>query len=101
MVGFYGYGEFEGLRWVGSLELDNEPWQFYEVGVWEDENGGLYLATDSGCSCPIPWENTTRDSLTGPLTEEQAFEEITSLWDGAQRTDRAALEIFIQEVRER
>lgn len=105
----YGYGQFEGLSFVGGLELDYEQWQFYEVGVWEDENGGLYISTDSGCSCPTPWENHTRDDLTGPLTEEEAIEEITSLWDNARDNDdyyhRSVqpewLDNFLAEVRDR
>lgn len=50
------------------------------IDVRED---GFYLSTDSGCSCPTPWENHTKDDFTGPLTAEQAREEAMSLFDAA------------------
>lgn len=71
--------------WMASL--DNEQWEFYILGVWKREDG-LYMATDSGCSCPDYWENMTESDLTGPLTFEQVAEESRSLaqvarWRGA------------------
>ena len=47
------------------------------IGLWEGPLG-YYLGTDSGCSCNSPWENYDEGDLTGPLTPEQAWEEITS-----------------------
>lgn len=94
----YGYGEFEGLTFVDSLDLEDEPYQFYIVGVWKDESGQYYLATDSGCSCPTPWEYTTRDELTGPLTREQAAEELTSLTLDAPRYTRDELPSLIASL---
>lgn len=72
------YGEFEGLKSLNQIELEGEPWQFYLLGVWQGDDG-YYLGTDSGCSCPIPFENYRRENLTGPLTKEQAAEESLSL----------------------
>jgi hypothetical protein len=72
-----------GLEFHGSLDLEDEPYQFYIVGVWEGPEG-FYISTDSGCSCPSPWENhMSMEDLTGPLTREQAHEEITSLWNNS------------------
>ena len=48
------------------------------IGLWTGPQG-YYLGTDSGCSCYSPWENYDTGDLTGPLTAEQAREEITSL----------------------
>lgn len=72
------YGEFEGLESLEQIELEGEPWQFYLLGIWKGADG-YYLGTDSGCSCPTPFESYARDSLTGPLTKEQATEESMSL----------------------
>jgi hypothetical protein len=81
------YGQFDGLTRLDTLELDNEAYQFYELGLWrEDEGAGYFLATDSGCSCPTPWESLERDDLTGPLTREQAEEEARSLIESARQT---------------
>lgn len=65
-----------------EISLENEPWQFYYAGVWERPDG-YYLSTDSGCSCPTPWESHTEDSRTGPLTWDQVKEELRSLAAGA------------------
>lgn len=67
-----------GFESVGGLNLENEPYEFYILEVLKNEQG-YYLVTDSGCSCPTPWEYTTVEDLTGPLTAEQAREEIISL----------------------
>lgn len=68
-------------------------WDAYRVVQAED---GLYLMTDSGCSCYTPFEavdfanfgdflNTTGeqfvDHVTGPLTRYQAVAELMSLMD--------------------
>ena len=66
-------------EFVDSIELNDRAYEFYLVGVWKDDEG-FYMSTDSGCSCPIPWESHTDDDTTGPLTLEQVAEEATSLW---------------------
>ena len=85
------YGEFEGLASLGEFDLDKTPYEFYVLGIWQDGDGLYYLGTDAGCSCFAPWENYSRDALTGPLTLEQAREESLSLTGGAggYGTDRA------------
>lgn len=83
-----------GFESVTELDLENEPWQFYIAAVLKNEEG-YYLTTDSGCSCPTPWESHTVDDLTGPLTAEQAREELSSLANADDRygsTDPGELE---------
>lgn len=97
----YNYGKFEGLQGPFSLELDYDPYQSYEVGVWVDENGGYYLGTDSTCSCYTPFESYSKEALTGPLTASQAVEEVTSLWNDAGRysdRDEQWLTEFIEQT---
>lgn len=61
---------------VGDLK---EPcYDFYEFAVLRKEDG-YYLSTDSGCSCPSPWESHTAEDFTGPLTAAQVHEEVRSL----------------------
>lgn len=68
-----------GVEPIYELELSEPNYSYDLLGVWRDETG-FYLGTDSGCSCPMPWENHTKDDLTGPLTLEQAIEESVNLW---------------------
>jgi hypothetical protein len=46
-----------GLTSVGSIEWDYYDWEFHITAVWKGPNRRLYWATDSGCSCPTPFEN--------------------------------------------
>lgn len=71
-------------RVVTTGELDEPDYSFYEFAVLEGEDG-YYLSTDSGCSCPSPWESHTKDDFTGPLTAAQVHEEVTSLWENSYR----------------
>ena len=88
------------LKMISEAELGGEPWQFDLVGAWIDPNGGIWLGTDSGCSCPIPWETYLEmDAFTGPLTVEQAQEEATSLWDCSyRRYDEAGFKSFLKKI---
>jgi len=56
-------------------ERDGEPYQFDLVGVARrSTDGKLFWSTDSGCSCPSPWENHI-DGDWEPLPETlPAFE---------------------------
>lgn len=72
-----------GLVFVDEFDFDNDPYSWSIVAVWKSKNGDFYLGTDSGCSCYSPFEHySTLEDFTGPLTAEQAIEEITSLRDG-------------------
>ena len=63
-----------------TINLSYPDYAFNILGV-DIREDGIYLGTDSGCSCPIDWENHTKDDFTGPLTVEQAREEAMSLWE--------------------
>lgn len=74
----YEYGVFEGLEKVDEIDTSSGSYEFDLIGVWKGEDG-YYLGTDSGCSCPTPWESYTKADLTGPLTREQAVGEVTAI----------------------
>jgi len=91
----------EELTSIGFAALDDEPWEYYDVGVWQDEEG-YYLATDAGCSCPIPFENYAFvDELTGPLTAEQAREEVMNLYRGSGKEGNTYVEKSVFALIER
>lgn len=70
------YTEIEGLQFQGDHELSYESYQYDLVGVWHGEEG-YYVGTDSGCSCPTPWEWLGGiDELTGPMTYSQMVESV-------------------------
>ena len=58
----------------------------------------FFLGIFSGCSCPMFWENHTKDDFTGPLTVEQAREEAMSLWEQTPDSHygpRAERDVFV------
>lgn len=69
-------------EFLTEIDLQEPDYSFDVLGLWRDENG-FYLGTDSGCSCPSPWESHTEEDLTGPLTLDQTIEEAVSLWRNA------------------
>lgn len=75
-----------------DIYLDDQPWEFDLIGVWQDGDE-WWLSTDSGCSCPMPFESHSVDDLTGPLTWEQAKEEMTSLASVAYNSTYALKEV--------
>lgn len=90
-----------GLTEVGEADLSAPEWSFDLIGAWKDANGGIYISTDSGCSCPTPWENHGQlDDFTGPLTKAQAIEEATSLWKGDRDFgyDSAGFANFVADI---
>lgn len=72
-----------GLKIIADVEWDHEDYQFNMTVVWQDEDGNFYMADDSGCSCPSPFENVTAlDMLDGPFT---AFEVVSQLTESANQ----------------
>lgn len=65
MKNIYYSPEAYGLEVVASFELREESWEFDMLVVWRDpETGHLYYAEDSGCSCPCPFEDHDRQTVT-------------------------------------
>lgn len=98
-----------GLTKVAELDLEEPCYSFNILAVWHDEHG-FYLGTDSGCSCPVPFElYNGRDSMTGPLTAGQAIEEskqlaLVSTWNSDYTAevpevhDQAGLDALVNAI---
>lgn len=71
-----------GYEPTHTLDLTRPSCEFDILGI-DVRPDGFYLGTDSGCSCPMFWENHTEDAFTGPLTAEQAREEALNLFYAA------------------
>lgn len=77
MENLYYNPETYGLTIVEQCDT-GEDYGFDLTVIFRKDNN-YYLGTDSGCSCPTPFESYTFEDLTGPLTKEQAYEEYNSL----------------------
>ena len=63
---YYNPEDF-GLTIVDEIEWRDEPYEFDMTVVWKDKSGKYWIASDSGCSCPSPFETyDTLESLDGP-----------------------------------
>lgn len=49
--------EAYGLTVVGDIQWGWASYDFDMTIVWQDADGKLYWASDSGCSCPTPFED--------------------------------------------
>lgn len=48
----------EHLDWLGDIDLAEPDWSFDLLRIYRRKSDGVYLwATDSGCSCPSPFED--------------------------------------------
>jgi hypothetical protein len=66
-----------GLQIVADIEWDDESYEFNQTVIWKDAEGQLYIASDSGCSCPLPFEYArTIDDLT-KVTRDEAIAQLT------------------------
>lgn len=81
----YMQPEHFGLETVGTVSWDDEPYQFDLTIVLRDRDGRLYWASDSGCSCPSPFEDFTsiEDLRTG--TVYQLIQELTDRCEGMEK----------------
>lgn len=59
-----------GIQTIGEVEWDDESYQFNITAVWQSKEDPelFYWASDSGCSCPSPFESFT--SLEGDSYDE-------------------------------
>ncbi|WP_446685446.1 DUF7574 domain-containing protein [Glycomyces mayteni] len=61
----YGSPSKYGLTKVGEVEWSEPCWSFDLTAVWKDADGVFYWGSDSGCSCPTPFEGIrSKDELS-------------------------------------
>ena len=53
----YYHPEKHGLEIVCQIDFDESGYGFDYRVIWKDSAGKLYTARDSGCSCPVPFED--------------------------------------------
>lgn len=97
MDNVYYNPEKYGLGPVAELELAEPNYSFDTVVVWKhNENGLLYWAHDSGCSCPVPFEDYTSLEdlrLVFPDTYDELRRYVADSYDASERLS------FLRKVR--
>lgn len=78
MVSIYSNDENDlGLKFVDTIDFSDGYYQFDYTGVWKNDAGQLFLADDSGCSCPSPFEDFTKLEQFTPVTVAELQEYLT------------------------
>ena len=69
----YGSPESWGLEVVGEVDSGGD-YEFDKTCVWRHKSSGaLFWAHDSGCSCPLPFENYSSLMELDTLTSKEDF----------------------------
>lgn len=99
-MNIYYSPEQYGLETVGQVDWSDEPYQFDMTVVWRRvADGQLFYASDSGCSCPSPFEDTGVDDLTAASMFEistyliETGKKQTNYYGDDDISDRVAMEI--------
>jgi hypothetical protein len=76
-----------GLKVLGDIDWSSGLYEFDQTVVWQDEQGQMYYADDSGCSCPSPFEAMGRDDLT-PCTFPELQAHLEKRLEGCRDEER-------------
>lgn len=77
-----------GLELVGEISWSEPDYSFDLTAVWKKTRGEYYIASDSGCSCPSPFEDyTSVESLEGPFTKQSLDSRLKSMIEERVRPD--------------
>lgn len=85
-----------GLKLIDSIDKAGS-YEFDMFVVWQKENGDMVYGTDSGCSCPSPFESSGIADLT-PYSE-QALDKWAKEWEWRMPDPTEVLEMK-RKVRE-
>jgi len=99
MNNIYYSPEKFGLEVVAELSKDLS-YEFDIYLVWKDKDGRLFTATDSGCSCPTPFEDHNIETIE-PIVKEnfENFKNAIKEWnDGYESVTMAQLDAFLSTV---
>lgn len=80
-----------GLEAVGTLDLA-EPFYSFDLLLVSRhlETGKFYVNTDSGCSCPSPFDGVTLDKAGAPLDAHQTVKKVREIYNARYDQDYTA-----------
>jgi hypothetical protein len=104
-MGIYYYPADAGLETIGEAETERD-YDFDKFVVWRRLADGMLLyATDSGCSCPSPFEDTDVNDLVEIGTYDE-FSIALNEWEAGRHRAcegvtelRAAVQVALNERR--
>lgn len=89
------------LEIVAILDRENCSYEFDMFVVWKDKKNRLYYASDSGCSCPSPFENTGLADLVQATKSEvlAAADEWNKYYDNTTKASPGPMLEFKDKIR--
>jgi hypothetical protein len=82
-----------GFELVGMIEEDNLSYEFNMLIVLRNlDTGKIYVAADSGCSCPSPFEDTKVEDLEHVTSIAQLQRTIDSWNEGYDNRKRTSID---------
>lgn len=89
-----------GLQLEAEYDLYGEAYEFSLVIVLRDQDGTLWGAFDSGCSCPTPFEDHTFPTDFTMIRTADDVDGIIRSNAYGDYVDRAGRQEFLRRVRE-
>lgn len=86
----YYHPEVHGLETVGTVQWGIPCYDFDITAVWKNAEGEYFLADDSGCSCPTPFEYVIASDLK-PMTAHQVVADLQERLEREQKDDYKTL----------
>ena len=89
MDNIYYSPEKYGVKVLGEVQED-QAWSFNKFVVWQrTSDGALFYASDSGCSCPSPFEDYTSVESLSAITKQtdKTFERDLQEWSKTYEGD--------------
>lgn len=90
--------EAHGLETVGDVSWTDEPYEYDVTVLFADrKTGELLIGSDSGCSCPHPFEEITRADLD-PVADVNELQAFLHALAGGPRVDNPRAEAEIVDL---
>ena len=96
----YYYPNTWGLELVGEIEYSSGSYEFDTRIILKDADGKFYTASDSGCSCPTPFEDYDSLSDLETTTIKMLMDEISKDIDKYSQDSMQTAQQIIDHLRE-
>lgn len=91
-----------GLTPIGEVEFSSGSYEFDTLVLWRSEQGTVYYAHDSGCSCPTPFDGYTALTDLDVLPTIKALDDFYRTEDDCDdRSQHMRIEAGIFNLKER
>jgi len=95
----YYHPEKSDLEVVAEIDYSSGVYEYDTRVVWSHPERGLLTDKDAGCSCPIPFDDSTLDSLEPVDYDSLSFEVLEALDTDYRYISEFEAQNFLRKVR--